>query len=307
MEGTFRGHTGFASEEAMQKLCDVIEEEVNSYETELERNGTVLSLIGQRASLRLHADVVFSWISALSLLSCGFLLLVASAILPDVYTLIEAAFLILFCALNLYLSGWNFHLKQRELIDQSRSLLKDMKGEWSSEDYLPLHSPQSSSISLQWTYRDGELVNLPQALLVEGDIIVVRPGRPVPGGACNVQDSQMTLTAGEVFLPEVEGTVTDAAVRVPLQPEKFVMLETPYRRFLNECLQKGNHRPVTLLENRRLMGCHFIERVIIPLILVRQSTFEVKYFVVTIKIPLLGLTVDANCWALSLLVHNLRC
>lgn len=60
-------------------------------------------------------------------------------------------------------------------------------GEWSSEDYLPLHSPQSSSISLQWTYRDGELVNLPQALLVEGDIIVVRPGRPVPGGACNVQ------------------------------------------------------------------------------------------------------------------------
>lgn len=42
----------------------------------------------------------------------------------------------------------------------------------------------------------------------------------------------MTLTAGEVFLPEVEGTVTDAAVRVPLQPEKFVMLETPYRRFL---------------------------------------------------------------------------
>lgn len=144
MEGTFRGHTGFASEEAMQKLCDVIEEEVNSYETELERNGTVLSLIGQRASLRLHADVVFSWISALSLLSCGFLLLVASAILPDVYTLIEAAFLILFCALNLYLSGWNFHLKQRELIDQSRSLLKDMKG----KQRLPVPSLVSSTISM---------------------------------------------------------------------------------------------------------------------------------------------------------------
>lgn len=37
--------------------------------------------------------------------------------------------------------------------------------------------PFTPSWSLHWAYRDGHLVNLPVSLLVEGDIIALRPGQ----------------------------------------------------------------------------------------------------------------------------------
>lgn len=37
--------------------------------------------------------------------------------------------------------------------------------------------PFAPSWSLHWAYRDGHLVNLPVSLLVEGDIIALRPGQ----------------------------------------------------------------------------------------------------------------------------------
>ena len=53
--------------------------------------------------------------------------------------------------------------------------------QWKSENYPHLCSPQSPCLTLQWTYRDGEVVNLPWALLVTGDIIVMKPGQQAPG------------------------------------------------------------------------------------------------------------------------------
>ena len=52
---------------------------------------------------------------------------------------------------------------------------------WKKENYPHLHMPLSPCITLQWTIRDGRLVNLPWALLVEGDTILLRPGQEVPG------------------------------------------------------------------------------------------------------------------------------
>ncbi len=52
--------------------------------------------------------------------------------------------------------------------------------EWTSSQYINLHAPQSQCISLQWTYRDETVVNLPVTLLVEGDVILLRPGQKVP-------------------------------------------------------------------------------------------------------------------------------
>lgn len=48
---------------------------------------------------------------------------------------------------------------------------------WSPSLYPHLYTPPSSSWSLHWTYRDSQLVNLPVSLLVEGDIIALRPGQ----------------------------------------------------------------------------------------------------------------------------------
>ncbi|VDD82961.1 unnamed protein product [Mesocestoides corti] len=45
--------------------------------------------------------------------------------------------------------------------------------------YAPLHLPHSLSYNLQLTYRDGKLSNVPVSLLVEGDVINLRPGQTV--------------------------------------------------------------------------------------------------------------------------------
>ena len=53
---------------------------------------------------------------------------------------------------------------------------------WQPLNYPHLHTPEAASIVLQWTLRDGAHVNLPWALLVKDDIIMVKPGQgPISG------------------------------------------------------------------------------------------------------------------------------
>lgn len=57
----------------------------------------------------------------------------------------------------------------------SDTLGKEVK--WPDSMYPDLHMPYAPSWSLHWAYRDGHLVNLPVSLLVEGDVIALRPGQ----------------------------------------------------------------------------------------------------------------------------------
>ena len=65
---------------------------------------------------------------------------------------------------------------------------------WNSSNYINLHAPLSPCVTLQWTVRDGELVNLPCGLLVAGDVIYLRPGHVVP---CKCKRFQVSLSVGE--------------------------------------------------------------------------------------------------------------
>lgn len=94
---------------------------------------------------------------------------------------------------------------------------------WSTQDYLPLHSPHSSSVSLQWTYRDGDLVNLPQVLLVESDVIVVRPGRPAPGRACKIQVLQISVSK---YTKKLVGNFSEL-LRLKVKAKYFGQYRTP--------------------------------------------------------------------------------
>jgi len=51
--------------------------------------------------------------------------------------------------------------------------------QWTSASYIDLNCPLSQCVSLQWTIRDSCVVNLPCTLLVEGDVILLRPGQIV--------------------------------------------------------------------------------------------------------------------------------
>lgn len=48
---------------------------------------------------------------------------------------------------------------------------------WAPSLYPDLYTPSSPAWSLIWTYRDSQLVNLPVSLLVEGDVVALRPGQ----------------------------------------------------------------------------------------------------------------------------------
>jgi len=50
---------------------------------------------------------------------------------------------------------------------------------WTSSSYIDLNCPLSQCVSLQWTIRDSCVVNVPCTLLVEGDVILLRPGQIV--------------------------------------------------------------------------------------------------------------------------------
>ncbi|XP_063575007.1 transmembrane protein 94 isoform X13 [Pongo abelii] len=99
--------------------------------------------------------------------------------------LVNASALFLLLLLNLVLIGRQDRLKRREverrlrgIIDQIQDALRDGREiQWPNAMYPDLHMPFAPSWSLHWAYRDGHLVNLPVSLLVEGDIIALRPGQ----------------------------------------------------------------------------------------------------------------------------------
>lgn len=74
--------------------------------------------------------------------------------------------------------GWLKGEKVVFLLLFSSDALRDGKEiKWPNALYPDLHMPFAPSWSLHWAYRDGHLVNLPVSLLVEGDIIALRPGQ----------------------------------------------------------------------------------------------------------------------------------
>lgn len=104
----------------------------------------------------------------------------------------EAVLLLLLAVFNFSFACWDTRLRVTEMRTRTewlRNFVNEWKHkcEWNPENYPHIHSPQSPSITLQPTIRDGNIVNLPWALLVKGDVIVLRPGQPAPGRCRNVK------------------------------------------------------------------------------------------------------------------------
>lgn len=93
----------------------------------------------------------------------------------------EALPILTLIVINVALELYDNRLRHNEIPNRVRSVLNKLKKEinsicWTADNYPHLCSPLSPCITLQWTYRDNKLVNLPWALLVKDDIILMRPG-----------------------------------------------------------------------------------------------------------------------------------
>ncbi|XP_036853025.1 transmembrane protein 94 isoform X7 [Manis javanica] len=225
----------------------------------------------------------FHWPGASLMLLAVLLLLGCSGSQPagsHGVELVNASALFLLLILNLVLIGRQDQLKRREverrlrgIIDQIQDALRDGKEiKWSDAMYPDLHMPFAPSWSLHWAYRDGRLVNLPVSLLVEGDIIALRPGQESFASLRGIKDDEhIVLEPGDLFPPfspppSPRGEVKKGPQN-PQQHRLFRVLETPVIDNIRWCLDMALSRPVTALDNERFTVQWVMLQYAVPVVL----------------------------------------
>jgi len=222
---------------AVRLLCQEVEELLAGHELQLRRQRWPQFLSHIR-----HSSAHFTLTSYLCV-SLIVLLLLTAAGAEDSdrffsgsrsWLIVEALVLTCFLLFNTLLillrlrkqSSKHIHLKRRVV----EKILRSLEGStWRSPRYFPdLHTPLSPCISLQWCIRDEVLLNIPAALLVTGDLIVMRPGHPAPG-VCHSLDGSCELQPGQVYVPcgGLDSGGEGPQPRAPLTTQTFVMQETP--------------------------------------------------------------------------------
>lgn len=154
---------------------------------------------------------------------------------------------------------------------KTRSLLKEMDNLVEENNFFlassSLYGAPSDNIALQWTFRNGKLVNLPWILLVEGDLILLRAGRESPARGKRVKSASRNADCefdmGQIYIPDDVYRARSLAVE-PFEPLLCVVTETAVLRYLRTCLN-ANQRPPSLLENEYRRIVHFyVERFVVP-------------------------------------------
>ncbi|KAG6454754.1 transmembrane protein 94 isoform X2 [Manduca sexta] len=191
------------------------------------------------------------------------------------YLIWEALFLFIILVVNFLVAFNEEYLYRNEIPHRVRKVLDTLdeaieKAKWKQDHYPHLCAPFSPCVILQWTYRDATIVNLPWALLVEGDVIVLRPGQEVPGHCKGLQPEDPELFFGQTFQPSSQHKESFSVprIRVPHQNKAYRMCETPYLKNLKLALKQATARPVTVFEKQRyLCTVKIMEGIVLPLVI----------------------------------------
>uniref|UniRef100_A0A3Q4NAW6 Transmembrane protein 94 n=1 Tax=Neolamprologus brichardi TaxID=32507 RepID=A0A3Q4NAW6_NEOBR len=209
--------------------------------------------------------------------------------------LLNAAALLLLLVLNLCLGGRQERLKRNEMIWRLKAIITQLSdylstcvGEvkWPSSLYPDLYTPSSPSWSLHWTYRDSQLVNLPVSLLVEGDIIALRPGQEAFASLRGIKDDEhIVLEPGDLFPPFSPPPSPRAnEKRGPQSPQQhrlFRVVRTPVLDTITNNLELALSRPVTVLDNERFTVQSVITKLVCPVVLVAFLLVNTIRFLLT--------------------------
>ncbi|XP_070579950.1 transmembrane protein 94-like [Ptychodera flava] len=284
---------GLSNREALKKLHVSIEGEIRAYQKDKHLQ---LERIPQSCySLDYQPYCLLHWTSAASLALTAVLVLICYGCLnttSNYHLMIEAVIVFLLLIINLYVSGSDKKLRRKEMQYRAEHLLRTLQAcitscaSWDEKLYPDLNMPLSRSVSLQWTYRDGNLVNLPCNLLVKGDIIALRPGQLVPTKVQEMEpvngDTVVEFEPGQMYNPcteEIMEEVIEATAHEPMKPVLYKVLQTPYADTLKKCLWNATNRPVGLLENKRLVCNALLERRILPVVLMLSLLANVVRYV----------------------------
>ncbi|CAG5115150.1 unnamed protein product, partial [Candidula unifasciata] len=227
--------TGLTTSEALQKLHAEIDELLSSHEEELRRTYWKRFICRMQDKASCFTPLSFLWIFGMAVL------LVVAASMEDVdkfpsgsrmWLITEAVFLLASIVLNIVLLCLKMRKEHGKHIALKRKLLNllqeaSSRQNWRPDHFPDKHIPLSPCISLQWCIRDGVVVNMPQPLLVLGDVVVMRPGHAAPG-KCRAVTEDGELQAGENYFPEPpQAKGQGPQPRLPMSTKKFVLEETP--------------------------------------------------------------------------------
>ncbi|KAF0301197.1 Transmembrane protein 94 [Amphibalanus amphitrite] len=241
---------GLSTAEALRRLRDDMESALEERRRGQRR--------GWLATAALQRRVWFSW-PVLVLSALVAVALVTSAALAEdggASEAVAAALVLALAAANAALSVWQRALADGELAAKAGRLAERLgraaeataeSGGWTEAEYPHLHAPPSPCIGLQWTYRDGRLVNLPASLLTRGDLVVLRPGEAALADVESVSDEPpLRLLRLEQYVPGA-GQRSDEKLTHPrlvsaLPNRRFRVLSSPYLESLQLALS-AEERP----------------------------------------------------------------
>ncbi|XP_038597863.1 transmembrane protein 94 isoform X1 [Tachyglossus aculeatus] len=250
-----------------------------------ERNNAVTWKEAWTSSFLYHGNrrSCFHWPGALLMLLAALLLLCCRRSQPlgsEGVEVVNAAAIVLLLLLNLLVVGRQERLKRCEvarrlqgIIDGIQDALRDgQELKWSDAMYPDLHMPFAPSWSLHWAYRDGHLVNLPVSLLVEGDVIALRPGQESFASLRGIKDDEhIVLEPGDLFPPfSPPPSPRGEEKKGPQDPQQhrlFRVLKTPVIDNVRWCLDMALSRPVTALDNERFTVQAVMLRYAVPVLL----------------------------------------
>lgn len=273
---------GLTTQQAFNELHFSIKKELENCDCHLHQSSWFCSSWFREAFHHDSEHSTFRWTSILLLAIEAIVFILCYAIgdtFRKDYLLIESFFLLFLLLMNVTMVCWDNMLRHKEMHYKAETLLKCIEdcskyADDSSEQYPHLHMPQSPCISLQWTQRNGKIVNLPCHFLVKDDIIILRPGHFAPGKCQCIEENMdsLELAQGDIFAPlanKKKESFTTVRLWAPVKPAKFVMLETPYINSLRYALQCALKRPPTLLNRERhMVVSYYLERIIIPILMV---------------------------------------
>ncbi|KAI8435668.1 hypothetical protein MSG28_003928 [Choristoneura fumiferana] len=266
---------GYSTKSALVQLRDgirnVIEEHKQNNPTGY---GLVRNIISFSSEKVLLSGVAYT-ITFLYIICLILTYLLGDYVKADGYLLWLAFFLFVILIINFLIALNEEYLFRHEIPHRVKKVLETLdhaidKSIWKEGHYPHLCAPFSPCVILQWTYRDGMLVNLPWALLVEGDVIVLRPGQEVPGHCRGLQPHNSELFFGQTFQPssQYKENFSTPRVRAPHQNRAYKMCETPYLKNLKLALDQATTRPVTMFEKQRyLCTVKIMEGIALPLVI----------------------------------------
>ncbi|XP_047352774.1 transmembrane protein 94 isoform X3 [Vespa velutina] len=275
----YKTDLGLSTTAALSILQSDIKCVLQDYEDECRRNKRYKAWLKDALHHRSQYTTL-CWTSAIALLINGLTLIIIYLSTGETwYSTLPYEGLIICCLtiLNFILVVSDNKLRHNEIPSRIYVLLKQLENaqarcKWNIENYPHLCTPLSPCLTLQWTYRDGQIVNLPWALLVVGDIIVMKPGQQSPGYCIPYNDPDASaLHTQEVYSPPVHSVneiFSTPQARLPLKNKLYKLQETPYLTNLRMALDQALDRPVTYHNRKRflVMVC-YIEQLAYPLIL----------------------------------------